>query len=219
MSSSQPSSTQGSEITSSLTSPDVEISNDTFHSYRDLSGPAILSEIHTLQSEGIHYAANENIISKCEFVFNKDVKGEMLVPKDTNNKISEFILAGVFQIDARNFFMTSDGKWNQNNPLGVRFEQVKPTCHLLPIQRDPDFSFSTEDFPTIVANLHAIENMANPRKSLARDTSTHSVVIGESNQSTAIKLTHHLFMVHHFHSTKTSHSYIFFQSLLKRKKI
>ena len=199
MSSPQPSSstitTQGSDLLSTHTpsNDDNDVVDDNFHSYRDLSGSTIFAQIQKLQSEGIHYAAKENITSLCEFVFNKDVKGDILIPKIANNKISEFILTDVFQIDARNFFMTSDGKWNSNNPLSTRFDQVKPSCYLLPVQRDTDFSFSANDFPTIVSNLRAIENLSNPRKS--RDT--HSVIVEDSNQSTAIKLTHHLFVVCH----------------------
>jgi hypothetical protein len=66
----------------------------------------------------------DNICSLCEFVYNKDIKGDMLVPKDNDMKAktSEFILSGIFAIDARNFFMTSDGKWNPNDTLGMHFE-------------------------------------------------------------------------------------------------
>ena len=48
--------------------------------------------------------------------------------------------------------MTSDGKWNANNTIGTHFEQVKPSCHL-PVQRDPDFAFSSDNFSSIIANL------------------------------------------------------------------
>lgn len=36
-----------------------------------------------------------------------------------------------FDIDAKSFFMTSDGKWNPNNTLGTCFDhwQVKPSRH------------------------------------------------------------------------------------------
>jgi hypothetical protein len=113
------------------------------------------------------------------------------VPKETQSSLSEYIFAGVFQIDARNFFLTSDGKWNANNPLSTRLDQVKPSCHLLPVQGDPEFNFSSSDFPMIISNLHAIETLANPRK----NCETLSVVISDSAQSSAIKLTHHLFVV------------------------
>jgi hypothetical protein len=56
------------------------------------------------------------------------------VPKETQSSLSECIFTGVFQIDARNFFLTSDGKWNANNSLSTQLDQVKPSCHLLPVQ-------------------------------------------------------------------------------------
>ena len=177
-------------LSSNRETPDP-VQVDTIVSYRDLSGPEIFQQLRALQSDGIHYAADKDIISQCEFVFNRDVKGDILVPKETESPLSEFVLTGIFQIDARNFFLTSDGKWNSNNPLGTHFDQVKPSCHLLPVQRDHDFIFSSTDFLTIVSNLRAIESLANTRK-------THdnlSVIIGDAGQSSAIKLTHHLFVV------------------------
>ena len=170
------------------------------NSNRNSTGTSILQQLEDLRSQGIHYAADENLSSQCEFVFNRDLKGDMLIPKDNSSSLSEFILSGVFEIDARNFFMTSDGKWNPNNPLNTRFEQVKPSCHLLPVQRNSDFSFSSNDFQKILNNLKAIEGIANPRKS--RDHT--SVIVGDTVQSSAIKLTHHLFTVHFFSSTCSS---------------
>jgi hypothetical protein len=84
-------------------------------------------------SHGIHYAADTNIISQCEFIFNKDIRGNILVPRGSQAPISEFVLSGIFQINPRNFFMTSDGKWNPNNTLRTCLDQVKATCHLLPV--------------------------------------------------------------------------------------
>jgi hypothetical protein len=80
------------------------------HSYRELSGVDILRRVQDLRSEGIHYAANDGILNRCEFIFSKDIKGDILIPK--GERLSEFILTGVFEIDLRTFFMTSDGKWN-----------------------------------------------------------------------------------------------------------
>ena len=157
-------------------------------SYRDLSGPEILSEIQQLQSQGIIYAAKENIASQCKFVYNKERKGSILIPKDNTNNISEFVLTGVFEIDPQSFFVTSDRKWNSNNPLGLPFHQVKPSCCLLPVRRDINFDFSINDFPSIITNIHAIELLANPRRS--RDVS--SFVTGDPP---SIKIVHHLFTV------------------------
>jgi hypothetical protein len=194
MSSQALSSTQGSELTSSPPPPESSQPLSNVLSYRELSGEQIFQELQELQRQGIFYAADKNISSQCEFFYNKDLKGDMLIPKDSENELSEYVLTGIFQIDAHNFFMTSDGKWNSNNVIGTHFHQVKPTCHLLPVQRNPEFEFSYTDFPSIIGNLHAIESLANPRKT--RDTT--SIVIGESGQLSSIKLTHHLFVVRRF---------------------
>lgn len=157
-------------------------------SYEDMSVSEIVTELHNLQSEGIHYAADNDLDSQCEFVYNKSLKGSVLIPKDNASKTSEFILAGVFQIDPRNFFMTSDGKWNQNNAINSRFDQVKPSCHLGPIQRNEDFSLVNDQFSILINNIRTIQNLANPQKS--RDVS--NFIVG--NPPT-IKITHHLFVV------------------------
>jgi hypothetical protein len=83
---------------------------NTIDSYWDLSGSEIFQEMQELLLDGIHYAADKDIASQCEFIFNRDLKGDVLVPKETQSSLSEYIFAGVFQINARNFFLTSDGK-------------------------------------------------------------------------------------------------------------
>ena len=104
-------------------------------SYQDLLGQDIYHKLWQLETKGIRYAADKAITFQYKFTFNKDFKGDVLVPKDAEESILEFILSGVFQIDTQNFFMASDGKWNPNNTIGTNFEQVKPSCHLLPVQR------------------------------------------------------------------------------------
>jgi hypothetical protein len=192
MSSPSPSSTQKTDMSSSDISSQTDSNTPPFHSYKDLSGDEILIKTKQLQSEGIHYAAKENLVSQGEFVFNKNIRGDVFVPKDKNNNLSEYILTGIFQVEPRDFFFTSDGKWNANNPLGTRFDQVKPSCHLVPIERDEEFSFSKEDYPTIIANIRQIENLANPRKT--RDV--YSTIVEDHERRIAIKLTHQLFIVH-----------------------
>jgi hypothetical protein len=121
-------------------------------------------------------------------MFNKELRGDVLVLKRNQEPPSELVLSGVFQVDACNFFMTSDGKWNPNNPLGTCLDQVKVTCHLLPVDRNPEFNFSIQHFPNIIGNLCTIEGLANPRRS--HDTA--SIIANDSN---AIKIMHCLFMV------------------------
>jgi hypothetical protein len=150
-----------SSITS-LSSDEYGSLKDDVHSYRELSGVEILRRVQDLRSEGIHYTANDGILNRCGFIFSKDIKGDILTPK--GERLLEFILTGVFEIDPRTFFMMSDGKWNCNNPLGTCFQQVKPTCDLLPVLHNDDFSFSLDDFPAILSNLCAIEDVVIHRK-------------------------------------------------------
>lgn len=174
-----------------------------------MSPSEILTELKQYQSNGVHYLGNDNLVDLCTFTYQKDLKGEILVPKNNTNNISELVFAGVFEIDARNFFMTSDGKWNSNNPLGTCFNQVKPSCCLLPIQKE-EFSLFENDYSTIIANIRAIETLGNPRKS--RDC--HSIIIDEPGQPSQIKLFHHLFSVRH----QISSSFMLTNNTLKPKE-
>ena len=192
--SSPPSPDQLSESSTMHSLDNNETSSSTFTSYRNMSASEIMTEIKQYESSGLHYLGHDNIVDLCTFTYQKDIKGEILVPKNNTNNISELLFAGVYEIDARNFFMTSDGKWNSNNPLGTRFDQVKPSCRLLPVQKD-EFSLFEKDYSTIIANIRAIETLGNPRKS--RDS--HSIIIDEPGQPSQIKLYHHLFSVRHLH--------------------
>lgn len=183
MSSQAPSSTQPSEQSSSTPSSPSNISSSSFSSYRDLTADEIFQELRQLQLQGIYYAGDKINTSHFNFVYNKALNGDILISKDPDSNLSEIVLAGIFEIDGRNFFMTSDGKWNSSNPLGTQLSQVKPSCFLL---RDHDFIHSSKDFPSIVGNIRAIEYLANPRKS-------HDVASFIGNDS--LKLTHHLFVV------------------------
>jgi hypothetical protein len=193
MPSPSPSSTEKSDMSSSQLSSGSKEDHltSTFQSYKDLSGKRILTETKDFLSQGIHYAANEDVASKGEFIYNKEIKGDIFIPKDNECKLSEIVLSGIFEIDARNFFLTSDGKWNVNNSLNTHFYQVKPSCHLLPVERDRDFNFSREDFPTIVTNLRQIEKLKNPHNTQG----TYSCIVEEHGHPIAIKLSHHLFVV------------------------
>ena len=58
-----------------------------------MSGDNILIKIKNLQSQGINYATSNNLSSQFKFIYIKDIKGNVLVPKEENKEISEFILA------------------------------------------------------------------------------------------------------------------------------
>ena len=201
MSSQAPSLTQASENTSSTLSSPSDPSSPTFSSYKDMTGKKILEDMWQLRSQGIHYAGDKIDSSRYDFVYNKTVRGDVLVPKENNRDLSEFILAGVFEVDGRNFFMTSDGKWTSENAVKSQFHQVKPSCLLLPVRRHPEFAFSANDYPSIVENIRAIESSTNPRKS----KEDASILVNDSGVSPAIKVIHHLFIVRLFFLSISNH--------------
>lgn len=138
---------------------------------------------------------------------------DVLVPKKNNRDLSEFILTGVFEVDRCNFFMTSDGKWTSENAVKSRFHQVKPSCLLLPVRRHPEFAFSSNDYPSIVENIRAIESSTNPRKS----KEDASILINDSGISPAIKVIHHLFIVRLFFLSISNHLTVFLLDLKDNK--
>ena len=188
MSSQPASSTQPSERSTPTCSSPSDSSSPSTLSYRDLTAERILQNLRQLEPQGIHYAGDKIDPAKYEFVYDKRLKGDILISKDEDSDLSEFVLAGIFKIDARNFFMTSDGKWNSNSSVG-NFFQVKPSCLLVPIQRNSDLSLFSNDFPSIIGNIRAIEAITDPKKG-------HNITsIIANDSSTAMKLTHHLFVV------------------------
>lgn len=113
----------------------------------DLTGQQILVQTQSLISHDIHYATDTNLTSQCEFMFNKDLRGDVLILKGSQAPHSEFVLSGIFQINVHNFFMTSDAKWSSNNPLGTCLNQAKVSCNLLPVDWNTEFDFSAQHFP------------------------------------------------------------------------
>jgi hypothetical protein len=61
-----------------------------------MSGEEIYRELQHLESQGVCYAGDKTIASQCKFTFNKSVEADVLVPKNAEESISEFILLGVF---------------------------------------------------------------------------------------------------------------------------
>jgi hypothetical protein len=56
-----------------------------------------ISRITRITISGYFYAGDKAIESLCEFSFNKDIRGEVLVPEDVEGLISEFVLSGIFK--------------------------------------------------------------------------------------------------------------------------
>ena len=92
--SSASSSTKKTDASPSSPSPAIPLSN------QDLTGAQILDQTRSLTSHNIHYATNTDITSHCEFIFNKDLKGDILVTKGSHAPLSEFLLSGIFHVDA-----------------------------------------------------------------------------------------------------------------------
>ena len=110
MSSQAPSSTQASEKASSTLSSPSDTSSLSFSSYKDLTGKKIWEDVQQLQSKGIYYAGDNIDSPLYDFIYNKAVRGDVLVPKEGSPDLPEFILTGVFEVNSHNFFMASDGK-------------------------------------------------------------------------------------------------------------
>jgi hypothetical protein len=161
-------------------------------SHRDDSENNILERLRNLESHGIAYLGDKDIAAKTAFFFNKDINGDVLIRKDssTTSHPTELLLAGIFEIDARNFFMSSDAKYNSSSNTLSRFDQIKLQCHLIPV-RHSDFVQSFKVFPSVVTNIQTIEKTATGR----RGHDDISILTGSYASPTGIKLVHQLFKV------------------------
>jgi hypothetical protein len=183
----------------------------TFQSYKDYLAREFLPKPKTsFLKASTTQQMKTSLVNENSFTI-KEIKGDIFIPKDNECKLSEIVLSGIFEIDARNFFLTSDGKWNANNSLNTHFYQVKPSCHLLPVERDKDFKFSKEDFPTIITNLRQIEKLKNPHNT----QSTYSCIVEEHGHPIAIKLSHHLFVVRYLTFTHSPYIHSYFKGKKK----
>ena len=95
--------TQQSESSASIVVSNKEKHHCMFTSYWDSLGEDIYHKLRQLETEGIHYAADKAINLQYEFTFNKDFKGDILVPKKADKSILEFILLGIFRSMLENF--------------------------------------------------------------------------------------------------------------------
>ena len=89
-------------------------------------------------------------------------EGDVLIPKHTTGS-DELTLRGVFQISRSDFYFTPDGKFDPANVFNGRFADVKLSC-LLSATRHRDFSFSSDDFPTVIDNLRGFEKLIRPER-------------------------------------------------------
>ena len=87
----------------------------------------------------------------------------------------------------------------------AHFEQVKPSCHLLPVKRLEEFLFSADDFTSIITNLQTIE--------MLKRHMTHPVSSSTSLPPSKSFITYLLYV-----SLSSSQTFLFHHYLGKRKK-
>ncbi|KAL4062796.1 hypothetical protein V8B97DRAFT_1877382 [Scleroderma yunnanense] len=86
--------------------------------------------------------------------------GGILVYKGTERNAEEYTLSGIFEVDHCNCYLAPDGSFDPNNAFGQTFTDTKLNCQLQPVQCDLDFSFSAQDWLTLVQHIQKLEDMA-----------------------------------------------------------
>jgi hypothetical protein len=155
---------------------------------RPLKTPTlILKKLKT--SAGGFYAGTPRLAYHAKY-FTGGKDGNILITKGLDDE--EFIIHGVFQISRNDFFFTPDGNFNPSNVFHGRLADWKLSCQLT-AACSKTFDFSSEDFPTVLNNVSAFENLV-PKE---RHYETLSVIRGTVGHR-SIKLTHRLFEVSWF---------------------
>ena len=119
------------------------------------SPSAILERL--CDTEGSYYIGDADLALRAKFYISGVKEGNTLVVQNNESEPTEFLLCGAFEINKRNFYLVSDGNFFPGNSFGSKFADVKASCHLTPICRDPSFKFSIEAYPITVKNIQAIE--------------------------------------------------------------
>lgn len=134
------------------TTPPAKLSSST------LSPPkthiSVLNKLKT--SPGGFYAATPRLAYRAEY-FAGGRDGNILITKGLDHD-EEFIIRGVFQISRNDFFFTPDGNFNPANIFHGRLADLKLSCRLV-AGRSKSFKFSSRDFPAVLNNLSAFENL------------------------------------------------------------
>jgi hypothetical protein len=155
-----------------------------------ISGETVLANLRRLPD--IFYIGTTNLAAQAEYRIG-GTGGNQLIVKNNDAIPTEFIMAGVFEIDRRDFFFTSDANYHpeKHRDLDKKFESAKATCRLIPVQRDISYQFSAEHFATAINNLRALEKLAATPK----DSTIYSTICNIEGGSHGIKLSHALFQV------------------------
>lgn len=131
-----------------------------------------------------HFLATPNLIQHAEFISGSQNAQQLVnrTPDDNNDAPTEFIMTGIFQISADNFFLTSDGRFKPGS--GLKFEDTKPSCRLI-MPNAPGWRITATESETIFNNVKALEKI-----NISATSNLKSVV---DNHPLSIKLSHLLF--------------------------
>jgi hypothetical protein len=149
----------------------------------------VLTKLRTLENG--FYLGDEHIQKHGKYMFAGYSHGNVLILKDSDADPTEMILRSIFQIDKREFYMTSDAGYKRRNEWGI--EKSKPNCRLVPVIRDPSFNFTIIDFPKMVQNLQTLEKLG-PRTNDDVLSVIHELR-GEGDFHKSIRISHALFVV------------------------
>ncbi|KAL4062161.1 hypothetical protein J3A83DRAFT_4195719 [Scleroderma citrinum] len=120
--------------------------------------------------------------------------GGILVYKGTERNAEEYTLSGIFEVDHCNCYLAPDGSFDPNNAFGQTFTDTKLNCQLQPVQCDLDFSFSAQDWLTLVQHIQKLEDMAPLEQGEDRMNVLHVVQTSDLDGGN-IKIIHPLFEI------------------------
>jgi len=140
------------------------------------------------------YAASANIGEDAEYFYGGH-RGSSLIFKGTSGEAEEYLLSGIFEVDHRDCYLSLDGSFDPNNALRQALSDVKLNCRLRPVQRDPDFAFSVQDWPLFIKNIKKLEDMAPLENGEDRKNVLHVIQGTSSTDGGFIKIVHPLFEV------------------------
>jgi len=135
------------------------------------------------------YAAMPDLASRAEF-FIGGPSGNIAILKNTAHKAEELLFSGIFEIDRQDFFMGPEGGYMPANLYNQEFVNTKLACHLIAVQRNPDFATATADFSAVVTNIKSVERLVPMKKGC-----TSTSCIRDAAGHVSIRLNHTLFLV------------------------
>lgn len=171
-----------------MSTPTTPVRKNPFEAF--VTPETVLTKLRTL--DGGYYLGDKDLPSKGQFRIGGR-EGNILVIKNDDTVPTEMVLRGVFEIDRRSFYMTSDGGFDPENPFGTKLSECKATCRLVPVNRDMSFKFSVNHYPTVIENVRGFEDKA-PADTKDTKISILQSLTGENQPILSIKLSHALFV-------------------------